>query len=226
MDKHIVYEQSKAWIPNPTDPEENFADRWEKYPEREKAFRDWLKQARKDFYAVALSPNRKSAKEELKSRFGTNSQVLVIKQNSGLTNNKSVKNPTLILNPSHRKEPPWPSRKQGGVSIEKAILKRKGFRDVNYSSGSYKLQKHTNLIFQAVTNIIKPYRVYWQVVNTGNEAIIANGLRGGFNEGQVTTGKLTRKESTLYTGSHSIECFIVKDGYLTARSGQFIVNIQ
>jgi hypothetical protein len=68
--------------------------------------------------------------------------------------------------------------------------------------------------------------VYWQVVNTGLEAERVNGLRGGFDEGVITAGKLTRRESTLYRGSHSIECFVVKDGLLAARSGQFIVNIQ
>ncbi|MFW8696292.1 nucleotide-binding domain-containing protein [Mesorhizobium japonicum] len=36
---------------------------------------------------------------------------------------------------------------------------------------------------------------------------------------------MTHQETTRYAGSHSIECFIVKDGLLAARSGQFIVNI-
>ena len=81
------------------------------------------------------------------------------------------------------------------------------------------------MTFEAITNIPKPYKVYWQVVNIGPEAKAANGLRGGFDEGFVTKGKLTRKESTRYMGTHSIECFIVKNGYLAARSGQFIVNI-
>ena len=61
---------------------------------------------------------------------------------------------------------------------------------------------------------------------TGREAEAANGLRDGFDQGLVTAGKLTKKETTLYTGRHSIECFIVKAGYLAARSGQLIVNIQ
>lgn len=71
-----------------------------------------------------------------------------------------------------------------------------------------------------------PYQVFWQVVNEGPEAAaVSGGLRGGFDTGTVDRGDITRQETTLYVGSHTIECFIVKDGYLVARSGAFIVNI-
>lgn len=70
-----------------------------------------------------------------------------------------------------------------------------------------------------------PYQVYWQVVNTGQDAIRRRGLRGGFEEGVVQGGRLEKRESTLYSGTHSMECLIVKDGYCVARSGPFIVNI-
>ena len=33
-------------------------------------------------------------------------------------------------------------------------------------------------------------------------------------------------ERTKYAGMHWIECFIVKDGVLVARSGEFVVNIE
>jgi hypothetical protein len=67
--------------------------------------------------------------------------------------------------------------------------------------------------------------VYWQVVNTGADAEAAHQLRGGFDAGVIERGKIERKENTLYTGSHTIECFIVKNKHLVARSGAFIVNI-
>ena len=44
MDKYIEYRSGVAWIANPTDPAENFADRWQKYPVRKKAFQEWLDQ--------------------------------------------------------------------------------------------------------------------------------------------------------------------------------------
>lgn len=88
------------------------------------------------------------------------------------------------------------------------------------------LAKPCNLRFEANTNVPRPFKVYWQVVNTGQEVEAANCLRGRFDEGIVTQGKLTRREYTFYAGAHSIECFIVKQGYLAARSGQFFVNIK
>ena len=94
----------------------------------------------------------------------------------------------------------------------------------NFSDGS-PLPKHCSLRFEAETNVPKPYKVYWQVVNTGREAANANGLRGGFDEGIVSVGKLTRDESTSYSGTHSIECFIVKNGYCVARSGMFVLRV-
>ncbi|WP_412072410.1 nucleotide-binding domain-containing protein [Pseudomonas fluorescens] len=63
------------------------------------------------------------------------------------------------------------------------------------------------------------------VLNTGLDASRQRGLRGGFEEGIVQGGRLERRESTLYAGSHSTECFIVKEGYCLARSGPFIVNV-
>ena len=105
-------------------------------------------------------------------------------------------------------------------------MRRNGFRPEVFRSDGDPLPKRCSLVYQADTVIPRPFKVYWQVVNTGREAEAANGLRGGFDEGVVTAGKLTKKESTLYTGRHSIECFIVKAGYLAARSGQFIVNIR
>lgn len=88
------------------------------------------------------------------------------------------------------------------------------------------LPKHCGLLFHAETNVVPPFAVYWQVVNTGEEASSANGLRGRvFPAGSAGTGGLIQKEATLYTGMHWIECFIVKDGKCVARSGEFAVNI-
>lgn len=52
MESHIKYDGLRYIIPNPTDATENFADRWENYPERGKAFFSWLAQARKDFFGL------------------------------------------------------------------------------------------------------------------------------------------------------------------------------
>lgn len=131
------------------------------------------------------------------------------------------------LNPAHKKTPQWKALDRGQVRIDQAIALAKGFRPQSFTSNSAPLPKKCDLNFYAETTVSKPYKVYWQIVNTGQEAETAGSLRGGFDEGGIVSkGRLKRRESTLYTGTHSIECFIVKDGYLTARSGQFIVNIK
>jgi Adenylyl/Guanylyl and SMODS C-terminal sensor domain len=220
------------WVANPTDPAENFADRWQKYPERQQAFFEWLTQARPDFAHAAATGTRDAALDALESRLG---KRLVERarakrraaQRGVLEKLKSGAGAAgrIILSPPHRQTPPWSPAQQGEVQIDGATVSVNGFRTKDFSSNGEALPKHASLRFEADTNVPKPYKVYWQVVNTGREAESAKGLRGGFDEGEIAPGKLTRKESTLYAGKHSIECFIVKDGLLAARSGQFIVNI-
>lgn len=53
MDKYVRRENGRYVIANPTDPLENFADKWAEYPQRATAFFDWLQQARKDFSQLA-----------------------------------------------------------------------------------------------------------------------------------------------------------------------------
>jgi hypothetical protein len=57
MHEHIYrVSDGRHVIPNPTDPAENFADKWAKHPERAAAFFEWLERVRNDFaYAAALS---------------------------------------------------------------------------------------------------------------------------------------------------------------------------
>jgi hypothetical protein len=89
------------------------------------------------------------------------------------------------------------------------------------------LPKRCALLFSANTDVPKPFDVYWQVVNTGTESNEAKQLRGQiFSSKTAGVGGLTQKETTLYTGMHWIECFIVKNGICVARSGEFVVNIK
>ena len=229
MDSYIEDRNGVAWIANPTDPAENFADRWQEYPERRMAFYEWLGQARKDFVAAAQAVNREMATAALQPRLGRNLMEATAAQRRGSPLSRvisGVRRLGKVLNPAHKQPPPWTLIDQGEVRIEQATMQRNGFRPEVFRSDGEALPKRCSLSFQAGTNLPRPFKVYWQVVNTGRDAEAANGLRGGFDEGVVTAGKLTKKESTLYTGTHSIECFIVKYGYLVARSGQFIVNIR
>lgn len=54
MDKHIEFNNGKAVISNPTMDSENFADKWEEFPEKQQAFFEWLNKARKDIIQEPL----------------------------------------------------------------------------------------------------------------------------------------------------------------------------
>lgn len=97
------------------------------------------------------------------------------------------------------------------------------------------LNKYLYLRFTAETNAEPPYTVFWQVVNTGSQAIYAGQHRGeivqstsaGAGGLQSTTAKaIFRDERTMYTGMHWVECFIVRNGICIGRSGPFVVNIK
>lgn len=49
MGNYIAHDGDRYVIANPSDPFENFADKWEAHPERAQAFFAWLKQAQDDF---------------------------------------------------------------------------------------------------------------------------------------------------------------------------------
>jgi hypothetical protein len=131
-----------------------------------------------------------------------------------------------VLQAAHRQIPYWPQAETEAVNIRKATWKKHGFRPKLFGSGSKPLPTRADLTFEAYTTVRRPFKVYWQITNTGTDARNARGLRGGFEEGTVQPGKLTKRETTLYSGSHGIECFIVKNDTLVARSGVFVVNIE
>jgi hypothetical protein len=228
MDSHIKYDaHGNAVIANPTDPSENFADKWPEHPERRKAFFNWLDKARQDFANLARqgSPARlvEAASGAVGERFARSAAAGVKRPMSLAT---LIPRISSALTAPHRQAAPWQFVRQGVVTIQHATWTAKGFsRPIRFKSDAAPLLKNASLVFKAETNVPPPYDVYWQVVNTGSEAAAARGLRGEFEAGAIDRGTIMRRESTSYSGSHTIECFIVKNGYLVARSGLFVVNI-
>ena len=239
MDRHVEKRRGVFWIPNPTDPRENFADRWAEFPERSQAFFDWLEQAREDFGNAASAVGAGQAIDVLTPRLGSRLVEAAAKRGAGRSNQSGPVSTSLarvglgalaavksIVAAPYREQPSWPERSGGVVRIDQAVSQLKGHRPKRFASGSGPLAKNASLTFHARTTVRRPFRAYWQVTNTGPQALaIKGGRRGGFYEGEVRRGTLTHGESTLYAGCHGIECFIVKEGLLVARSGVFVVNI-
>lgn len=226
MDRYIERRGDAAWIANPSDPLENFADRWSREPARERAFHYWLAAARRDFQRAGALADRGQIIQVLSDTLGER-VVRAAAANRvatpGLLATISRRLGELFRAP-HRAEPTWPVRLTGAVRLE-ATAQRNGFRPRKIRSDGSALAKGHSLTFSADTNVARPDRIYWQIVNTGNEAAHAGQLRGNFEERYLERGGLTKIESTLYAGLHSVQCFIVKDGYLVAQSEPFLVNI-
>lgn len=228
LDSRIEVESGISWVRNPTIPSENFAERWNENPELKEGFFTWLRQARCDFDSFFQADNIDNAEDVLDSFIG---RVTIdrLRALRGLEKKQNV-----VFFAAHRKNPLWQISpdKNYYVKIEKSVVKMRGFRDYAYGNNDLPIKKGRSLKFTAKTNAVLPYDVYWQVVNTGEEAESANQLRGGFDIGEaistsgLSKGYLIRNETTQYKGTHSIECFIVKDGILIARSGQYYVNIK
>ncbi|MFM5163535.1 nucleotidyltransferase [Aeromonas rivipollensis] len=70
MDSFIERNGHQCMIRNPSDPLENFADKWPQHPERESAFFEWLEQARLDFGELTRQVEKRCLVESIHPRMG------------------------------------------------------------------------------------------------------------------------------------------------------------
>ncbi|MEA2369944.1 MAG: hypothetical protein QOH12_338 [Solirubrobacteraceae bacterium] len=89
-----------------------------------------------------------------------------------------------------------------------------GFRTYDLPKQGNRVLKGRTLTFRiAHCDVPAPYEIYWKVRNGGAEAADRHALRG-----EITSAGNTKVETTLYRGSHWVECYIVKDGVCVARN--------
>lgn len=136
---------------------------------------------------------------------------------------KSARNEIICAFASHRQKIPW-SLSRGSAVIVALRAEDAAGHLVPYESNGTPLDKGITLHFKALTSAKRPYSVMWQITNTGEEATKANCLRGDFYPSDEGTNG--RRESTSYTGSHSVQCFVIKNRICVAKSRDFIINIQ
>jgi len=140
---------------------------------------------------------------------------------SKVSNSSEISAVATCLTASHRQHLCWPYQRGGVVFIQLKATQPNG-KIIEYTNAGEVLEKYCSLQFRAVTTIKKPFLVKWQIVNTGEEAKNARCLRGGFED---SVGNI-KTESTLYKGTHSVQCFIIKKGVCVAKSKEFIINIK
>ncbi|MCG8905605.1 nucleotidyltransferase [Pseudomonas sp. DP-17] len=231
MDKYIQNRNGVDWIANPSDPRENFADAWQDAPDKKAAFFDWLETARADFAQAARSNNLDDIVEILAPRIGRE----LAKKAAGtsgsagkgslITASATLTKLMRLRDAPHRKPSSWPMNLWGIVALS-CTRTRDGSSAINVRNDDpIPVPVGWSLDFSATTNIPPPFKVFWQVVNTGRKAAAAKKLRGNFEGVESSKSNLQWSEDALYPGSHTMQCFIVKHGECVAKSEPFVVNI-
>jgi len=70
MDDHIQNRNGVAWVANPVNPAENFADKWAETPAKRANFDRWLDAARRDFALYLKGSSFLKLPQQLKESFG------------------------------------------------------------------------------------------------------------------------------------------------------------
>lgn len=70
MPEYILRRNGSPWIPNPVNPDENFADKWGEDPAKELNFRRWLSQVEEDLVSALNKIGINDVSDRLKPVFG------------------------------------------------------------------------------------------------------------------------------------------------------------
>jgi len=208
---------------NPINPKENFADKWVDEPIKKDNFFHWLIKLKQD-YIYLVSTQYGNNKLLLENSFGRQAIQKTYHDSLGVIQNLTIKAKEL-LSLTHVQKPTWTMNIQYKVSVTCKISKD-GMMPRQLKSDE-PIGKGWSLRFEAkIENIGSGRKFYWQVANSGLEAQEANCLRGDLSyDGIIEKGKKSKNESTSYTGSHFVRCFIVQNNICVAVSDPFIVNI-
>lgn len=208
LEHEINYINEKPCVLNPVDENENLSSKWsdENYFLE---FQNWIKQLKFDFSVTYHIGNEKEEFNLIKRSMCKQKFSTEVEQ-------------SMELLPYHLK-PKWEMNLWKKVEI-KTIIYQNGFLPKKLSSGE-SVCKGINVRFEAISENIKLYDIYWQITNTGFEAQQANQLRGDFYNSELIEGKRIRKEFTSYTGKHYVEAFLVKDGCCVGKSNPFVIDV-
>ena len=231
MPKFVETRNGQWWVPNPVEPGENFADKWNEKPERRRAFFTWLQKVDDDFTTAIQQESLRKASDVLASSIGQDTLIKAVASlgvsPGGLPTSQSSNSDSVpdLSNTNHCLRPLWPVQTQYKASVRGGIHKDLYTSKKLWDLSNRAVPKKIALRFEVQTNVPAPYEVKWQVVNTGEEARKDEGLRGDFYDGEESSGRV-RWETTKYAGTHWVEAFIIKNSACVARSGRKLVRIR
>jgi hypothetical protein len=224
----IIRRDGDRWvIPNPVNPAENFADRWNDSGSlRAEAFFKWVAWARQDLALAEDQSTESGTRTKIAESLGISTAGATGVSKSGTLVVRQADTVPAIASTSHCLPPPWPLQTMHRVDVTGSIRKSIGAERSLWPLSDRPVPKGYAIRFEARTNLAMPYEIKWQVVNTGIEAARAghDQLRGGFNDGDGPMGTV-RWEKTSFRGTHWVEAFVVKAGVCVARSGRVQVRI-
>lgn len=87
-------------------------------------------------------------------------------------NDLALSNLKKCIGASHRQHPIWPIQRGGAAFIAVSVTTATGEK-IEYSNNGVPLDKDCSLHFRALTGVKQPFKVMWQITNTGAEAQVA-----------------------------------------------------
>lgn len=238
MPSFIENRNGRWWVQNPVDEGENFADKWNEYPERRAAFMAWLEKVSVDIKALSEAETVDDGLLILDDSLGRQTMDMVAVE---LGVNRGSRLPVVAATPylvpdlgssSHAISPATQFQLALNplctASIRAGVYFSRNGKPGRFlwPMGDKPVPKGVWLKFMLQTNVRDPYSIRWQVVNTGEEAIRANQPRGGFFNAE-DPDQHVHWESTAYKGTHWVEAFVLNaSGICVSRSGRFFVKVR
>lgn len=219
-------------IKNPVMPLENFADKWSEKPSKAEAFFNWSKQAIEDFRKLSYITTLSDFDKELKRLFAQKPVDRLMESYKYQFQQEIEETAAIAVVEKipHRIAPPWKLPHGYRVQIRGSVSYDNGLNYKTFASGKL-LPKGVELQFFPVHSIKPPYFVLWQITNTGEEARRAGCLRGiEFEKSQLRGNNgliIGKRETTAYTGTHYVQCFIIQHGnQCVGVSVPFVVKVE
>lgn len=237
MPSYIENRDGVWWVQNPVERSENFADKWNEYPERRIAFTAWLKKVEADFSSLSQAETVADGLARLDESIGRQTMEKV---SVDLGLRRPIQVPATVpvgtmvpalADASHAVSPhskfSMAIQPQYFVKVSPNVyFKKKNNKGRYLWPLGQTVPKNIWIKFAAKTNFPESHSVKWQVVNTGQEAINDDSPRGEFYDSDESDDHV-RWESTSYRGTHWVEAFVINNiGACVARSGKIYVRVR
>lgn len=225
LNEYLQANKTMPLVKNPINDEEDFNRNWdqakyENFRNQIERYHDWINAA---FDEQNQSESIKLWQKIFGDDFG---KQVVAKSASDMRSSGEVLSSLPV--PGYVEKPRWPMLGNKNLPIKVSIHKTNTDQDEELAIARKEfvgqpVAKNLKVRMEYLSGISPTHDLYWQVVNTGQDAINNKCQRGG-----IFPGGRVRWEDTLYQGVHWVECFLVdkKRKVCTGRSGRYFVNVE